>query len=120
MTVLAVPCSPISSTAWKKNSSDQIPKEFDVSGKKYCLIKVLLNYLVLLGDRVNEEVGSDVVHVWYQDTGEVRDRVRRVDVLVHSTGPVLPVACNEFMPQCYSGERSLGPLNYGNTQPTFL
>ena len=46
--------------------------------------------LVLLGRRVDEEGGAHVVHVGHQDGGVLGHLARRVAVLLHVRGPVLP------------------------------
>lgn len=48
-------------------------------------------HFVLFRDRVYQEVGPDVVHIWNQDGRVLWNAVRRIEVWLNSLVPVLPV-----------------------------
>ena len=48
-------------------------------------------YLVLLGDAGDEEVGSHVVDVRHENRREIGYGVVRIDVLLNTVSPVLPL-----------------------------
>lgn len=62
-----------------------------VRGRERVSYSVWDTHFVLFGDRVYQEVGPDVVHVWNQDGRVLRNAVRWIEVWLKSLVPVLPV-----------------------------
>lgn len=64
-----------------------------VRERKRVFYKVWDTHFVLFRDRVYQEVGPDVVHVWNQDGRVLRNAVRWIEVRLQSLVPVFPVTC---------------------------
>ena len=63
----------------------------DHDGLRGSLLSDQQNGLLLLSDRLDQEVSADVVHVGNEDARVLRGYVGRVDVLSHSRVPVHPL-----------------------------
>lgn len=98
MTVLAVPCSPIKSTAWKTWAVDMQQFEWEtmlMELEKASWLEIFhdwrsFSHLALLVDGLNKEVCAHVIYVGHQDGAIIWCWIWRIDILFYTRAPVDP------------------------------